>query len=122
MIGYIYPSLFNKRKTKKHIETLSVESHVIHCNIDKIRISDIMNTILINYCKVDVCGYNSETDEYWGKKFKNRFCDLHFSISILNAGSNGTTVVIKVATGSNKTVDLLLGNIMDVIKLYEENE
>jgi hypothetical protein len=38
-------------------------NYQVFCNINKNEICDVMNIILIKFCKVSVCGYNKENDE-----------------------------------------------------------
>ena len=76
-----------------------------------------MNIILVDYCKVNVCGYNKSDDEYWGKKFKKNVCELQFQISVKNLGENISTVVITPIIGGQKNINDLCKTVNGVVRL-----
>jgi hypothetical protein len=94
-----------------------MQQYVINCDIDSSKICDIMNIILVDYCKVNVCGYNKSDDEYWGKKIKKNVCELQFQISVKNLGENISTVVITPIIGAQKNINELCKTVKEIIRL-----
>ena len=93
--------------------------YVIHCDIDSTKICDIMNIIMVKYCKVNVCGYNTLDDKYWGKKFEKGVCELYFQITVKNLGYNNSNVVITPTFGSPKIIIDLCKTVKKVIRICE---
>ena len=91
--------------------------YVINCDIESSKICDIMNIILVDYCKVNVCGYNKSDDEYWGKKINKNVCELQFQISVKNLGENISTVVITPIIGGQKNINDLCKTVNEVVRL-----
>ena len=122
MTDFLYPMTFTKRFQSKNLKLNLNRSLIypVYCNANKDKIIDIMNIMLVKYCRVDVCGYNKEINEYWGKKIKKNICELHFSISIMETQPNKSTVLIKVNVGSNETIETLLENVIDAIRSCED--
>lgn len=106
--------------TRENGFTLSryTQQQVIECDIDSSKICNIMNIIMVKYCKVSVCGYNITDDVYWGKKINKGICELHFQIYIKNLGLNNTNVVINTV-GASKMVDNLCKTFKDVVRFCE---
>lgn len=93
--------------------------YVIECNISANKISDVITVILMNYCKVDTCGYNKSDDEYWGKKTKKNICELYFHISIKNLGENYSVITIIPTIGTQQKIKELCMIIYDVVSVCE---
>lgn len=93
--------------------------YVIECDLDSSKICDIMNIIMVKYCKADVCGYNTLDDKYWGKKIEKGCCELHFQITVKNLGYNNSNVVITPTFGSHKIISELCTTIKKVIRICE---
>lgn len=120
MPSSLYSATISKRKMKKLMESRKNENYVVYSNLDKDKMCYIMNTILVKYCKVDICGYNKENDEYWAKIIKNNVCNLHFNIKVIDAGVSKSTLEIKANVDSSKNMEFLIENIIDIVRLYEE--
>ena len=122
MTDFLYPMTFTKRFQSKNLKLNLNRSLIypVYCNANKDKIIDIMNIMLVKYCRVDVCGYNKESNEYWGKKIKKGICELHFTISIMDNEPNKSTVLITVNVGSNETIETLLENVIDAIRSCED--
>ena len=118
MTDFLYPMTFKERTQIKNLGRSLI--YPVYCNANKDKILDIMNIMLVKYCRVDVCGYNKEINEYWGKKIKKNICELHFTISIMETQPNKSTVLIKVNVGSNENIETLLENVIDAIRSCEE--
>ena len=117
MTDFLYPMTFAERN--KIMEFVRTPNYNVYCNINKKEICDVMNIILIRFCKVNVCGYNKENDEYFGKKIKNNICELYFTILVVDSGENKSTILIKISNGNKTNVNELLENIIDALRLYE---
>ena len=96
MTDFLYQTTFTKRYQGKNLNLTRSLIYPVYCNANKDKILDIMNIMLVKYCRVDVCGYNKEINEYWGKKIKKNICELHFSISIIDNEPNKSTVLIQM--------------------------
>ncbi len=105
--------------TTGFIPNRHTQQYVIECDIDSSKICDIMNIIMVKYCKADVCGYNTLDDKYWGKKFEKGCCELHFQITVKNLGYNNSNVVITPTFGSHKIISQLCTTIKKVIRVCE---
>ena len=117
MTDFLYPMTFAERN--KIMGFVRTPNYNVYCNINKKEICDVMNIILIRFCKVNVCGYNKENDEYFGKKIKNNICELYFTILVVDSGENKSTILIKISNGNKTNVKELLENIIDALRLYE---
>ena len=93
--------------------------YVIECDISANKICDVINVILMNYCKVDTCGYNKSDDEYWGKKNKKNICELYFHISIKNLGENNSVITIIPTIGTQQKINELCMIISEVVSVCE---
>jgi hypothetical protein len=96
-----------------------LKQYIIECDIDSSKICDIMSIMMVNYCKVDVCGYNTLDDKYWGKKINGGVCELYFQITVKNLGYNNTNVIITPTFGLQKIVDNLFKTVNAVVRLCE---
>ena len=91
----------------------------LNCNISASKMCEVMNLILINYCKVSVCGYNKTDDEYWGKQINNNVCDLFFQILVKNTGEHNSSIIIVPTIGTKLKIINLCKIIKNVIELCE---
>jgi hypothetical protein len=117
MTDLLYPTTFTERN--KIMGFVRTPNYQVFCDINKNEICDVMNIILIRFCKVNVCGYNKENDEYFGKKIKNNICELYFTILVVDSGENKSNILIKISNGNKTNVIELLENIIGALKLYE---
>ena len=101
------------------IQNRHLKQYVIECDIDSSKICDIMNIIMVKYCKVSVFGYNMSDDKYWGKKIDKGVCELYFQITVKNLGYNNSNVVITPSVGLQKNIDNLFKIVKDVVRLCE---
>ena len=108
--------------TRENGFTLSryTQQHVIECDIDSSKICNIMNIIMVKYCKVSVCGYNTTDDVYWGKKCNRNVCELDFQIAVKNLGHNNSNVII-TTFGASKNVDNLCKTFKKVVELCDSD-
>lgn len=118
MTDFLYPMTFAERN--KIMTFVRTPNYNVYCNINKNEICDVMNIILARFCKVSVCGYNKENDEYFGKKIKNNICELYFTILVIDSGENKSTILIKINNGNKSNINQLLKNIIEAIRLYED--
>jgi hypothetical protein len=118
MTDFLYQTTFTERN--KIMSFVRTPNYKVYCNINKNEICDVMNIILIKFCKVSVCGYNKENDEYFGKKIKNNICELYFTILVVNTGEKKSTILIKISNGNKTNINELLENIIDGVRLYED--
>lgn len=101
------------------IQNRNLQQYVIECDIDSSKICDIMEIIMLKYCKVSVFGYNMLDDKYWGKKINNGVCELYFQIKVNNLGYNNSNVVITPTFGLQKNIDNLFKIVKEVVRLCE---
>jgi hypothetical protein len=119
MAIYLTP-IFSDNK-ENIISYKCIPNCLIHCCISKEKIYAIMNLLLVEYCCVNVYGYNKSNDKYWGKKIKNQICELYFEISVKNNGENNSTISIVPNIGTDKNIKFIYKIIVDAINLHEKN-
>jgi hypothetical protein len=93
----------------------------IHCDIDRNKLSDIIQFSFSQKGDLSVFGYNTTSQEFWAKKIiKDEFL-LHFTLSINSLGYESSNIIVTPILGSDKEIKKLVHNIKDMINLYENS-
>lgn len=98
---------------------------IIICQLPYYNIKETINIILKYFCDLQVCGYNSKTSEYWGKKINNNECELYFTLCVESnefSTSNETTtstITINIIIGIDVEIKQLISNIKKSINYYK---
>lgn len=88
------------------------------CNINENKFAENVKMIFRS-CDVDVCGFNTFTNKYWGKKNNKCVCYFHFELSIKEVIDEQSIITITLVTGKNHEVTRLLKQITEGINHYK---
>ena len=87
------------RETFSAYPTLFTQN--INCNITENKFAENA-TMIFRSCGVDVCGFNTFTNKYWGKKNNKCMCYFHFELSIKEVIDEQSIITITLVTGKNE--------------------
>ena len=93
----------------------------IYCKISKNRLFDIIKHTFIESCNLSVVGFNNQTEECGGKKFKHNNYLLHFTLIIKSIDCNNSFIIISPLVGDNNEIVKLIYNINQIINLYKQD-
>jgi len=102
----VYPSLFTQS---------------INLNINENEFTDNSQTIFRS-CGVDVCGFNTVTNKYWGKKSNKCVCYFYFQLSINEINEitdEKSMITITLIAGKKEEVTKLLLQLTEGINGYK---
>lgn len=108
--------LSNMNKSNK------LKQHIIFCEINKDKLSQMINYIFIDFCKLSVYGYDSHIDEYWGKKFFTTREYLHFNFSINYHNEKSSVILISPISGDLIDINELVANVKESFELYSSSK
>ena len=92
--------------------------NTINLKYNNLFLDDIIRKILINYCKMDIIGYNMVSNKYWGKKNNSLNCNFYFELKICNKKNNVTEIKINPSIGSDLHIKQFIYNLDQAIKLF----
>ena len=93
----------------------------ICCDIDKNKLSDIIQLTLTQKGDFSVIGYNTHSEEFWAKKIvKDEFL-LHFTLNIKTEGYEQSNIIVKPIIGNDKEIKNLVSYITETIDLYKRS-
>lgn len=93
----------------------------ISCDIDKNKLSDIIQFTFTQKGDLSVFGYNAQNKEFWAKKFiKDEFL-LHFTLSINSLGHENSNIIVTPILGSDKEIRKLVSDIKEIINMYKNS-
>jgi hypothetical protein len=98
-----------KNKELTHLLIKHDLIYVYYSNLDK-----IIKCLLCDFCDVDICGYNVDKKEYWGKQIKNNICILMFTLEF----SNNYIKIIPLIGGESCIKELYM-NIYEGLQIYK---
>jgi hypothetical protein len=64
----------------------------LNYGVNNVKLDDLITTILMVHCKMNIMGYNTITQKYWGKKYNGTICELHIELQINNCEQKVTKV------------------------------
>ena len=92
----------------------------ISCDIDKNKLIDIIQFIFSQKSDLSVFGYNTRSQEFWGKKIiKNEFL-LHVTLSIKSVSSEKSNIIVTPIIGNDKEIKNIVLIIKEMICLYQK--
>lgn len=100
-----------KNKQLNHLHIKHDLIYVYYLNVDK-----IIKSLLCDFCDIDICGYNVDKKEYWGKQIKNNICILMFTLEI-----STNYITIKPIIGSDDCIKELYMNICEALQIYKSS-
>jgi hypothetical protein len=121
MSACLHPINF-KNLTRSHKFRYRFLSKIsIHCDIDKNKLSDIIQYTFTQKGHLSVFGYNTHSEEFWAKKITNNEFMLHFTLSINSLGYENSNIIVTPIIGSDKEIKNLVHEIKEIINLYENS-
>ena len=101
MSACLHPFNF-KKLTRSHVFKYRFLSKIsIDCDIDKNKLSDIIQFSFSQKGDLSVFGYNTTSQEFWAKKIiKDEFL-LHFTLSINSLGYESSNIIVTPILGSD---------------------
>lgn len=124
MTSLCFYKIINGKKhifRKKMVNFQIVENTTIVYYLNKLKIDEIMQQILIDYCNATVLGYDKSEDKYWCKICNKSVCELYVKIKVTNTGNNLSEVEIIPLVGTNITIKNFIRDFDECIKLYQHS-
>jgi hypothetical protein len=121
MTACLIPFCLKKTTSRDALRYRIIPKISICCDIDKNKLSDIIQFALIEKGDLSVFGYNTHYDEFWAKKIiKNEFL-LHFTLTIKSNGYENSNIIINPIIGNDKEIKILISYIKETIDLYKNS-
>lgn len=105
----------SKRRIKKFS---SANIKLIEFNINIIKLTKIMNSILTDFCEATVIGYEKIKNKYWCKNYHNKECSLHIELEIIYESIEYSTVKFVPVIGTENIIENFVSNFVESIELY----
>ena len=105
----------SKRRIKKF---RCVNIKLIEFNINTIKLTKIMNSILTDFCEATVIGYEKRKNKYWCKKYDDKECSLHIELEIIYESIEYSTVKFVPVIGTENIIENFVSNFVESIELY----
>lgn len=114
-----FPFITTKAKVRRPYSNKRKRNVLHKYNIltsaSKNKLTEIINIIFDEFCKLDVYGYNTSNDEFWGKKGNK----LYFRLELKEYDTKNTTIVINPIIGDEDEVKNIYNGIRESIYIYE---
>lgn len=119
MTACLIPFCLKKITSRDSLRYRIIPKISICCDIDKNKLSDIIQTSFTQKGDLSVFGYNTQCDEFWAKKIiKDEFL-LHFTLTVKSIGYENSNIIITPIVGNDKEIKNLLSHIKETIYLYK---
>ena len=119
MTACLIPFSLKKITSRDSLRYRIIPKISICCDIDKNKLSDIIQTSFTQKGDLSVFGYNTHYDEFWAKKIiKDEFL-LHFTLTVKSIGYENSNIIITPIVGNDKEIKNLLSHIKETIYLYK---
>lgn len=103
-----YYSQENNEKTS-HLIVKHNLTYICYSNFDK-----IIKPLLCDFCDIDICGYNADKKNYWGKRLKNNKCVLMFTLVI-----SSDSITINPIIGDENCIKYFYINLREGLEIYK---
>jgi hypothetical protein len=121
MSACILPFSIKKISSRDILRYRIIPKISICCDIDKNKLSDIIQFTFTQKGDFSVIGYNTHSEEFWAKKIvKDEFL-LHFTLNIKREGYEKSNIIVKPIIGNDKEINNLVSHIKEMINLYENS-
>ena len=107
--------LFSKRVGESY-RFIDIKSMAFYINYNKL--SDIIKSILADFCNASVIGYERRTNKYWCKTYDDKYCILHIEIEIMNKDNTISIVNFIPLIGTDILIQNFVSNFRESIQLY----
>lgn len=87
-------------------------------NINKVKLTYVLNKILTEFCDASVIGYKCYNERFWCKTYEDKFCRLHIELEICSQGFDFCEVKIIPLIGTDKLIKNFVSNLTESIELY----
>jgi len=91
------------------------------CNVSLESLYEIFQKCLNKFTEINICGFNSRTNEYWLKKINKCESNLHFNISIIKKTKTSSFIIITPILGTDNDINILTTRILNLLKIYDKN-
>ena len=119
MTACLIPFCLKKITSRDNLRYRIIPKISICCDIDKNKLSDIIQSSFTQKGDLSVFGYNTHCDEFWAKKIiKDEFL-LHFTLTVKSIGYENSNIIITPIVGNDKEIKNLLSHIKETIYLYK---
>ena len=119
MTACLIPFCLKKITSRDSLRYRIIPKISICCDIDKNKLSDIIQSSFTQKGDLSVFGYNTHYDEFWAKKIiKDEFL-LHFTLTVKSIGYENSNIIITPIVGNDKEIKNLLSHIKETIYLYK---
>jgi hypothetical protein len=119
MTACLIPFSLKKITSRDALRYRIIPKISICCDIDKNKLSDIIQSSFTQKGDLSVFGYNTHYDEFWAKKIiKDEFL-LHFTLTVKSIGYDNSNIIITPIVGNDKEIKNLLSHIKETIYLYK---
>jgi len=121
MTACILPFSIKKISSRDILRYRIIPKISIYCDIDKNKLSDIIQLTFTQKGDFSVIGYDTNSEEFWAKKIvKDEFL-LHFTLNIKREGYEKSNIIVKPIIGNDKEIKNLVSNIKEMINLHESS-
>jgi hypothetical protein len=121
MTACILPFSIKKISSRDILRYRIIPRISIYCDIDKNKLSDIIQFTFTQKGDFSVIGYDTHSEEFWAKKIvKDEFL-LHFTLNIKREGHEKSNIIVHPIIGSDKEINNLVSNIKEMINLHESS-
>ena len=114
----IHTTSLKKNTSRDSLRNQIIAKIYICCDIDKNKLSDIIQASFTEKVDFNVFGYNTRYDEFWAKKFIKDECILYFTLTVKSIGYENSNIIITIKIGSDKEIKNLLSHIKETIYLF----
>lgn len=121
MSACLLPFSLKNFKSKDRIRYKIIPKISICCDIDKNKLYDIIQYTFIQKNDLSVFGYNTNSEEFWAKKFINNEFLLHFTLNIKSNGYQNSNIIVTPIIGNDKEIQKLVSDIKEMINLYKDS-
>jgi signal peptidase I len=121
MTACLIPFNLKKLSSRDRLRYRIIPKISICCDIDKNKLSDLIQFTFIQKGDLSVFGYNTHSDEFWAKKIvKDEFL-LHFTLNVKSIGYENSNIIVTPIIGNDKEIKNLILYIKETIELYKSS-
>jgi signal peptidase I len=121
MTACLIPFCLKKTTSRDALRYRIIPKISICCDIDKNKLSDLIQFTFIQKGDLSVFGYNTHSDEFWAKKIvKDEFL-LHFTLNVKSIGYENSNIIVTPIIGNDKEIKNLILYIKETIELYKSS-
>ena len=112
---FIYPTNSVLRSPER-IRELEIN---LTYKLSKLDFDSIIQRILIDFCNINVLGYDKGEDKYWCKKYNNSSCILQLEIKVISKGCDYSNIKIMPLIGEEDVINLFVMDFNESVQIYK---